>query len=98
MLNLNIFSSIGFLLIFFFFSVACQSLKLLSVMAAIRLDDETDNIESTLTLALVDSRSNATTNRSITNHDPLASSTWEQVTFIAFFHEIYCGIMNRMKN
>ncbi|KAH9664991.1 protein ROOT HAIR DEFECTIVE 3 [Citrus sinensis] len=54
------------------------SLKLLSVMAAIRLDDETDNIESTLTLALVDSRSNATTNRSITNHDPLASSTWEQ--------------------
>lgn len=55
------------------------SLKLLSVMAAIRLDDETDNIESTLTLALVDSRSNATTNRSITNHDPLASSTWEQV-------------------
>lgn len=67
-------------------------------MAAIRLDDETDNIESTLTLALVDSRSNATTNRSITNHDPLASSTWEQVTFIAFFNEIYCGIMNRMKN
>lgn len=98
MLNLNIFSSIGFLLIFFFFSVACQSLKLLSVMAAIRLDDETDNIESTLTLALVDSPSNAATNRSITNHDPLASSTWEQVTFIAFFHEIYCGIMNRMKN
>ncbi|KAH9713397.1 protein ROOT HAIR DEFECTIVE 3 [Citrus sinensis] len=55
------------------------SLKLLSVMAAIRLDDETDNIESTLTLALVDSPSNAATNRSITNHDPLASSTWEQV-------------------
>ncbi|KAH9713398.1 protein ROOT HAIR DEFECTIVE 3 [Citrus sinensis] len=54
------------------------SLKLLSVMAAIRLDDETDNIESTLTLALVDSPSNAATNRSITNHDPLASSTWEQ--------------------
>ncbi|KAH9713401.1 protein ROOT HAIR DEFECTIVE 3 [Citrus sinensis] len=51
---------------------------LLSVMAAIRLDDETDNIESTLTLALVDSPSNAATNRSITNHDPLASSTWEQ--------------------
>lgn len=86
MLNLNIFSSVGFLLIlFFFFSVACQSLKLLSVMAAIRLDDETDNIESTLTLALVDSPSNAATNRSITNHNPLASSTWEQVTFIAFF-------------
>lgn len=51
-------------------------------MAAIRLDDETDNIESTLTLALVDSPSNAATNRGIINHDPLASSTWEQVTFI----------------
>ncbi|OMO49314.1 Root hair defective 3 GTP-binding protein [Corchorus olitorius] len=56
------------------------SLKLLSVMAAIRLDDAPDNIETTLTSALVDTKSNAAvTDRSITSYDPLASSTWEQV-------------------
>ncbi|KAF5745491.1 Root hair defective 3 GTP-binding protein (RHD3) isoform 2 [Tripterygium wilfordii] len=56
------------------------SLKLLSVMAAIRLDDESDNIENTLSLALLDVKSVATsTDRSITAIDPLASSTWEQV-------------------
>ncbi|KAF5751282.1 putative Protein SEY1 [Tripterygium wilfordii] len=56
------------------------SLKLLSVMAAIRLDDESDNIENTLCLALGDVKSAVTsTDRSITAVDPLASSTWEQV-------------------
>ncbi|XP_022724892.1 protein ROOT HAIR DEFECTIVE 3-like isoform X2 [Durio zibethinus] len=56
------------------------SLKLLSVMAAIRLDDNVDNIENTLSSALVDTKSNAAVNdRSITTFDPLASSTWEQV-------------------
>ncbi|MBA0552018.1 hypothetical protein Golob_022861, partial [Gossypium lobatum] len=56
------------------------SLKLLSVMAAIRLDDNVDNIENTLTSALVDTKNNAAvTDRSITTFDPLASSTWEQV-------------------
>ncbi|XVF74389.1 hypothetical protein PTKIN_Ptkin13bG0106800 [Pterospermum kingtungense] len=55
------------------------SLKLLSVMAAIRLDDNVDNIENTLS-TLVDTKSNAAvTDRSITTFDPLASSTWEQV-------------------
>lgn len=63
-------------LITFFF----QSLKLLSVMAAIRLDDYTDNIENTLSAALVDNVKSAVTNRSITTVDPLASSTWEEVT------------------
>ncbi|XP_022715165.1 protein ROOT HAIR DEFECTIVE 3-like [Durio zibethinus] len=60
---------------------ACSaSLKLLSVMAAIRLDDNVDNIENTLTSALVDTKNNAAvTDRSITTFDPLASSTWEQV-------------------
>ena len=59
-----------------------QSLKLLSVMAAIRLDDDdTDNIEKTLAVALVDSSSSAVNDRSITMVDPLASSTWEQVNF-----------------
>ncbi|GAV84913.1 RHD3 domain-containing protein [Cephalotus follicularis] len=56
-----------------------SSLKLLSVMAAIRLDDEADNIEHTLSLALLNSANNANTNKSITTYDPLASSTWEKV-------------------
>nr|CAN63206.1 hypothetical protein VITISV_010618 [Vitis vinifera] len=55
-----------------------SSLKLLSVMAAIRLDDYTDNIENTLSAALVDNVKSAVTNRSITTVDPLASSTWEE--------------------
>ncbi|MBA0594960.1 hypothetical protein Gorai_011843, partial [Gossypium raimondii] len=56
------------------------SLKLLSVMAAIRLDDDVDNIENTLTSALVDAKSNAAVaDKSITTFDPLASSSWEQV-------------------
>ncbi|KAJ8643423.1 hypothetical protein MRB53_005171 [Persea americana] len=56
------------------------SLKLLSVMAAIRLDDKADNIENKLSLALVDSANNGVTNKSITSFDPLASSTWEEVS------------------
>nr|XP_010925000.3 LOW QUALITY PROTEIN: protein ROOT HAIR DEFECTIVE 3 [Elaeis guineensis] len=55
------------------------SLKLLSVMAAIRLDDETDNIENTLSLALVDTAKSGNANRSIQSSDPLASSSWEEV-------------------
>ncbi|KAL9259637.1 ROOT HAIR DEFECTIVE 3-like protein [Drosera capensis] len=54
------------------------SLKLLSVMAAVRLDDEPDDIENTLALALVDG-SSSSTNRSLTISEPLASSTWEKV-------------------
>ncbi|KAK4772079.1 hypothetical protein SAY86_013854 [Trapa natans] len=57
------------------------SLKLLSTMAAIRLDDETDNIEKALSLALLELKSNSTvTDRSLTSPaDPLASSTWKEV-------------------
>ncbi|XP_012856709.1 PREDICTED: protein ROOT HAIR DEFECTIVE 3 homolog 1-like isoform X2 [Erythranthe guttata] len=54
------------------------SVKLLSIMAAIRLDDEADNIESTLSLALVDPKASASSNKSI-SADPLASSTWDKV-------------------
>ncbi|GAB4842527.1 Cell wall protein rhd3 [Ancistrocladus abbreviatus] len=54
------------------------SLKLLSVMAAVRLDDDADDIEDTLALALVDSTS-SNADRSITVSDPLASTTWEKV-------------------
>ena len=57
--------------------VSCfQSLKLLSVMAVMRLGDETDNIEKTLSVALLDS---TTSKKSITASDPLASSTWDDV-------------------
>ncbi|XP_022891341.1 protein ROOT HAIR DEFECTIVE 3-like [Olea europaea var. sylvestris] len=51
------------------------SLKLLSVMAANRLDDNADTIESTLSLALMDPKS---TNKG-TSVDPLASSSWAEV-------------------
>ncbi|RXH88761.1 hypothetical protein DVH24_000360 [Malus domestica] len=57
------------------------SIKLLSVMAAIRLDDEgADNIENTLSLALLDSTNAAVKDRSITIADPLASSTWQEIS------------------
>ncbi|CAN6935337.1 unnamed protein product [Brassica oleracea] len=52
------------------------SLKLLSVMVVIRLGDETDNIEKTLTVALLDP---TTSKKSITASDPLASSTWDEI-------------------
>ncbi|XP_010904950.1 protein ROOT HAIR DEFECTIVE 3 [Elaeis guineensis] len=56
------------------------SLKLLSVMAAIRLDDESDNVENTLSLALLDTAKSGNANRSIQSSDPLASSSWEEVS------------------
>ncbi|CAA7018435.1 unnamed protein product [Microthlaspi erraticum] len=55
------------------------SLKLLSVMSVIRLDNELDNVEKILSLALVDSTNNTSSSKSITTADSLASSTWEQV-------------------
>lgn len=60
-----------------------QSLKLLSVMAAVRLDDNADSIENTLSLALVDPKAGATTSRSI-SADPLASSSWDGVVSCTF--------------
>lgn len=50
-----------------------SSLKLLSVLAAIRLDEESDKIGDTLVLALVDPK------KGTISQDPLASSTWEEV-------------------
>ncbi|KAF9685133.1 hypothetical protein SADUNF_Sadunf03G0022700 [Salix dunnii] len=56
------------------------SLKLLSVMVAIRLDDDVDNIETTLSSALMDTKNNAAVkDRSIITLDPLASSSWEKI-------------------
>ncbi|KAL9247293.1 hypothetical protein vseg_020738 [Gypsophila vaccaria] len=57
-----------------------SSLKLLSVLSAIRLGIESDDIDKTLTLALVEHKSSSSsTDRSLTVTDPLASSTWEKV-------------------
>jgi len=47
-------------------------------MAAIRLEEDSDKIENTLSLALVDSGNTAGT-RSIQSVDLLASSSWEEV-------------------
>ncbi|VFQ65462.1 unnamed protein product [Cuscuta campestris] len=60
-------------------SARLNSLKLLSVMAAIRLDDEADSVAKILTLDLLDGKSGAAANKSITSFDPLASSTWDGV-------------------
>jgi len=62
----------------FFCFTFLQSLKLLSIMAAIRLEEDSDKIENTLSLALVDSGNTAGT-RSIQSVDLLASSSWEEV-------------------
>ncbi|MCD7465819.1 Cell wall protein rhd3 [Datura stramonium] len=55
------------------------SLKLLSVMAAVRLEDEGDSIDKILIVALVDGKAGASSAKSITSVDPLASSTWDEV-------------------
>ncbi|KAL9228546.1 hypothetical protein vseg_004113 [Gypsophila vaccaria] len=52
-------------------SARSSCLKLLSVLCVIRLEDESDDIEKTLSLALVENKSSRS--------DPFASSTWEKV-------------------
>lgn len=59
------------------------SLKLLSDMAAIRLDEKPDQIERVLDLSLVNKTSAATSSQYTDREasvDPLASSTWEEVS------------------
>ncbi|TVU25032.1 hypothetical protein EJB05_27508, partial [Eragrostis curvula] len=57
-----------------------EALRLLSVMAAIRLDDKPDKIERALVTALLDGGA-LSQKRSIEfSYDPLASSTWEEVS------------------
>ncbi|WOK91769.1 protein ROOT HAIR DEFECTIVE 3-like [Canna indica] len=55
------------------------ALKLLAVMACIRLDDKSDRIESTLLSELLDAPL-VQVRKSPTSTDPLASSTWEEVS------------------
>ena len=79
-MNIILLLNLCFFIIFLTIFNALQSLKLLSVMAAIRLDDDdTDNIEKVLAVALVDSSPSSNATRSITMVDPLASSSLEQV-------------------
>ena len=62
-----------------------QSLKLLSVMAAIRLYEKPDKIENILFSSLMDETLAvlSTNSREIgSSVDPLASSTWEKVPLI----------------
>ncbi|CAN6545844.1 unnamed protein product [Malus baccata var. baccata] len=59
------------------------SLKLLSTMAAIRLDEKPDNIENVLVSSLVDGTGTVSSsqNRKLgPSTDPLASSSWEEVS------------------
>ncbi|KAK4726515.1 hypothetical protein R3W88_031432 [Solanum pinnatisectum] len=56
------------------------SLKLMSVMAAIRLEDERDSLENTLTVALGDGKPGASAKKGTESLDPLASSTWNEVS------------------
>ncbi|CAN1827189.1 Protein ROOT HAIR DEFECTIVE 3 homolog 1 [Linum perenne] len=52
------------------------ALKLLSVLAAIRLDDKADTIEQILSVSLLEP---ATGKSSTATSDPLASSTWQEI-------------------
>ena len=61
------------------FTAMYQSLKLLSDMAAIRLDEKPDHIDSILRSALMDGTVSVTSSSSGASADPLASSTWEEV-------------------
>jgi len=61
-----------------------QSLKLLSDMAAIRLDEKPDRIDSVLHSSLIDKSGASTSSQLITREasvDTLASSTWEEVVY-----------------
>lgn len=60
-----------------------QALRLLSVMAAIRLNDKPDKIENVLFASLMDGTLAVSSgDRSVgASTDPLASSMWEEVNF-----------------
>jgi protein SEY1 len=60
-----------------------QALKLLSVMAAIRWDDEDDRIENILISTLLEG-SVVSKIASAAHADPLASTTWEEVNLRLF--------------
>ncbi|XP_010256261.1 PREDICTED: protein ROOT HAIR DEFECTIVE 3 homolog 1-like [Nelumbo nucifera] len=55
-----------------------QCLKLLAVMAAMRLGDTVDNIEATLYLTLMNANGKDDSSTRTTSSDPLDKSTWEE--------------------
>ena len=58
--------------------IVLQALKILSVLAAIRLEDKEDQVENILYSTLLDG--SVSKARSIgASTDPLSSSTWEEV-------------------
>ncbi|KAJ4755860.1 hypothetical protein LUZ62_090265 [Rhynchospora pubera] len=56
------------------------ALKLLAMLAAVRLEDKTDKIERILRSSLLDVGSSSMTRRIEGTADPLASSTWDEVS------------------
>ncbi|XP_078172193.1 protein ROOT HAIR DEFECTIVE 3 homolog 2-like [Carex rostrata] len=56
------------------------ALKLLSVLAAVRLEDKTDKIERILRSSLLDVGSSSMTRNIEGSTDPLASSTWDEIS------------------
>lgn len=56
-----------------------QALKVLSVLAALRLDDKPDKIESILKSTLMGGSASRKSLEAAA--DPLASNTWEEVLF-----------------
>ncbi|KAL0908031.1 hypothetical protein M5K25_022496 [Dendrobium thyrsiflorum] len=72
------------------------SLKLLSVIAAIRLDEDKDNVEKTLQLALVDVPSSSTSNKSIQSLDLLSfSSLNKNINYTSSLQVIVEAVLGR---
>ena len=73
-----------------------QSLKLLSDIAAIRLDEKPDRIESVLHSSLLDGTVAVTSSQNRSREasaDPLAASSWEEVVYSAY-RWVFLKIMN----
>lgn len=64
---------------FCYILIIVQALEVLSVMAAVRLDDRHDKIESILKSTLMDGLASGKSLEAAV--DPLASSRWEKVLF-----------------
>ena len=74
-------------------------MKLLATLAAIRLDEDGDNIENTFSLALVDTSRPGTTDRSTRSFDPLASSSLKKVSVVESKAKEEAGrVLIRMKD
>lgn len=70
------------------FVTILQSLKLLSAMAAIRLDEKPDNIENVLFSSLMDGTvgiPHSLGRRIGDSADPLASSSWAEVIYTLYW-------------